>query len=197
MKSMIDVVFPLSGRILPADYAFVLWREVTRLLPWLEAEETSGILPLRAPEHGGDLLLPKRARLVLRIPEAFLAQAGVLSGQALDVGGHAIKAGEARERPLLPSPTLHAQLVASNAPEDEFLAAMGAEMRQLGIAGKLICGMRHALPGSAGKIAGYSLVVHELKPQDALRLQWQGLGGERHHGCGLFIPYKVIANLEG
>jgi CRISPR-associated protein Cas6 len=197
MKAMTDAVFAISGRTLPADHVFALWREVTRALPWLEAENASGILPLRAPEHGDDLLLPKRARLVLRIPETFRAHARLLSGQVLDVGGHALKIGDTRERPLQPSPTLHAQLVASNAPEHEFIAAMAAEMQQAGIAGKLICGKRHALPGSAGKIEGYSLVVHELKPQDALHLQWRGLGGERHFGCGIFIPYKVIANLGG
>jgi CRISPR-associated protein Cas6 len=197
MKAMTDVVFAISGRTLPADHAFALWREVTRVLPWLEAEKSAGILPLRAPEHGDDLLLSRRARLVLRIPADFLEQARQLSGQVLDVGGHTLAVEEARERPLQPSPTLHAQLVASSAPEEEFLAVMAAEMQESGIAGKLICGKRHALPGSAGKITGYSLVVHELKPQDALRLQWSGLGGERHFGCGIFIPYKVIANLDG
>jgi len=192
---MTDVGFAVSGRTLPADYAFALWREVTRALPWLEADETSGILPLRAPEHGGDLL-PRRARLVLRIPADCLARALQLSGQELDVGGHLLAVGEARERPLQSSSTLHAQLVASGAPEEEFLVAMAGDMRKSGIAGKLICGKRHVLPGSAGTITGYSLVVHELEPHDALRLQYRGLGGERHFGCGLFIPYKEIANLD-
>jgi Cas6 Crispr len=70
-------------------------------------------------------------------------------------------------------------------------------LKKSGIAGKLICGKRHILPGSGGKIAGYSLVAHELTPEDALSLQCCGLGGERHFGCGMFIPYKVIANLDG
>lgn len=197
MKAMTDVVFAVSGRTLPADHVYALWREVMRVLPWLESEESAGILPLRAPEHGDDLLLPRRARLVLRVPADLLAQARQLSGQVLDIGGHELAVGEARERPLQPSPTLHAQLVASSAPEGEFIAAMASEMQTAGITGKLICGKRHALPGSAGNIMGYSLVVHELKPQDALRLQCRGLGGERHFGCGIFIPYKVIANLDG
>ncbi|HEY5993788.1 MAG TPA: type I-MYXAN CRISPR-associated protein Cas6/Cmx6 [Gallionellaceae bacterium] len=193
---MTDVIFALSGRSLPADYAYALWREVARVLPWL-AEAGAGIMPLRAPEQGDDLLLHKRARLVLRIPAGLLEQARQLSGKSLDVGGHALAVGEARERPLQPSPTLHAQLVASSAPEDEFLQAMASEMQGHGIAGKLICGKHHTLPGSEGKISGFSLVVHELKPQDALRLQGCGLGGERHFGCGIFIPYKVITNLDG
>ncbi len=194
---MTDVIFALSGQSLPADYAFALWHEVVRVLPWLEAKENAGILPLRSPEHGTDLWLPKRARLVLRIPADLAERAQQLSGQMLDVAGHALAVGEATERPFQPSPTLHAQLVASNVPEEEFLPAMASEMQKSGIAGKLICGKHHTLPGSAGRISGFSLVVHELKPQDALRLQSCGLGSERHFGCGLFIPYKVISNLDG
>jgi CRISPR-associated protein Cas6 len=192
---MTDAVFAVTGQMLPADYAFALWREVARLQPWLETEENAGLLPLRAPEHGNDLLLPRRTRLVMRIPADRLAQAVGLSGHELDLGGYPLVIGKVRERPLQPSPTLHAQLVASSATEPEFLAAMADDMRRYGIAGKLICGKRHEMPGSAGKIAGYSLVVHELPPKDALHLQWRGLGSERHFGCGIFIPYKPIANL--
>lgn len=194
---MTDVTFALNGRSLPADHAYALWREVARVLPWLAAERQAGILPLRAPEHGDDLLLPRRARLVLRVPAALAQQARQLSGQVLDVGGHALEVGDARERPLQPSPTLHAQLVASAGPEQEFVAGTMKELRALGIGGKLICGKRYALAGSEGRISGFSLVVHELKPHESLRLQYTGLGGERRHGCGIFIPYKVIANLDG
>lgn len=197
MTEMTDVTFALSGRSLPAGHAFALWREVARILPWLDAEPQAGILPLRAPEHGDDLLLPRRARLALRIPAGLVEQARQLSGRVLDVGGHALLVGEARERALQPSPTLHAQLVASAGSEDEFLAVMGGELRTLGIHGGLICGKRYTLAGSEGKIAGFSLVVHELKPQESLHLQWSGLGGERRLGCGMFIPYKAIANLDG
>lgn len=197
MKEMTDVVFSLAGRDLPADHAFALWAELTRVLPWLGGEEQAGILPLRAPEHGDALLLPRRARLVLRVPASRALEAQALCGQGLDVGGHALTVGEARERPLQPSPTLHAQLVASEAAEDAFLAAMQSELERAGIAGKLICGKRHTLPGSSGAIAGYSLVLHDLKPQAALSLQCCGLGAKRHLGCGVFIPYKVIANLDG
>lgn len=197
MTEMTDVTFALSGHSLPADHAFALWREVARRLPWLEAERQAGILPLRAPEHGDDLLLPRRARLAVRIPAGLVAQARQLSGQVLDVGGHALIVGEGRERALQPSPTLHAQLVASDAAEEEFLATMAGELHGLGISGELICGKSYVLAGSAGKIAGYSLVVHGLKPQQSLHLQWNGLGGERRYGCGMFIPYKLISGLDG
>lgn len=197
VTEMTDVTFALSGHGLPAGHVFALWREVARVLPWLEAEPQAGILPLRAPEHGDDLLLPRRARLALRIPAGLVQQARQLSGRALDVGGHALAVGEAKERALQPSPTLHAQLVACTGSEEDFLGGMEGELRAQGIHGRLICGKRYTLAGSEGKIAGFSLVVAELKPQESLHLQWCGLGGERRFGCGIFIPYKAIANLDG
>ncbi len=197
MREMTDMIFALTGSSLPADYAVSLWHEVVRVLPALEHEAAAGILPLRAPEHGSDLLLPRRARLVLRIPAVMQEEAQQLCGRKLDMEGYTLEVGECRNRPMQATPTLHAQLVASSSAEEDFLAAMAEEMHASDIAGKLICGKKHMLPGSDGRISGYSLVVHELKPQDALHLQWCGLGGERHFGCGMFIPYKVIANLDG
>ena len=127
LPEMTDVVFSLSGKDLPADYAVSLWREVARIVPALEGIDTAGILPVRAPEHGSDLRLPRRARLVLRTPVALLGEVRCLSSKMLDVAGHALALGEAKERPLQPSPTLHAQLVASEAEEEEFLAGQRGE----------------------------------------------------------------------
>lgn len=197
MSEMVDVVYALEGDSLPAEHASLLWREVVRVLPWLGSVPEAGILPLRPPGQDDDLLLSRRARMVLRIPADHVDQALQLTGQTLDVGGHAIKVGEGKPRPLQATPTLHAQLVASELPEAAFVEAMTIALQDLGIAGKLICGKHHVLSGSGGKIAGYSLVVHELKPEASLQLQCCGLGGERHLGCGMFIPYKVIANLDG
>lgn len=196
MKQMTDMIFTLAGSTLPGDHARLLWQEVVRALPWLEAEEQAGIAPLRAPEPGRELLLSRRARMVLRVPADQAERARELCGQTLEVDGHRVTVGEARERPLQPAPTLHAHLVASDEAEGAFLESMAAEMKRAGIEGKLICGKAHSLTGNAGKVSGYSLVVHELKPDAALDLQCCGLGGERHLGCGIFIPYKVIANLD-
>jgi CRISPR-associated protein Cas6 len=192
---MTDLVFALSGRTLPAAHAYELWREVARVLPWLEGQKQAGILPLRANVMGSETLLPQRAKLVLRVPAGFLGQAQGLAGQALNVGGHTLLVGEGRERPLQPHATLHAQIVASHLDESEFLAAMADQLCDLGVDGRCMCGKFQVLEGSGGKIKGYSLVVHELEPLDSLHLQRAGLGGERHLGCGMFIPYKVIGHV--
>ena len=192
---MVDIAFDLKGNFVPAGYAFALWGEVVRCLPWLDGEKLAGILPLRAAESGENMLLPQRAKLVLRLPVEFAPQAMRLSGQELNVEGSTLRIGKAREKSLQPYPTLHAQLVESASEEEAFLAGMAGQLREMGITCKLICGKRHTVTSAKRSVAGYSLVLHDLKPEESLQVQRTGLGGERHFGCGIFVPYKAISGL--
>jgi CRISPR-associated protein Cas6 len=194
--AMIDIVYDLKGGMLPGEYAFMLWHELVRALPWLEGEELAGMLPLRGSLSGEALLLPQRAKLVLRLPQRLTQQAQQLSGQTLDVEGHALQVGAARQRPLQAHPTLHARLVASLNGENEFLEEVGERLRDLDVTCKWICGKHVVLQAGERAISGYSLVVHELNSEGSLRLQQVGLGMERRYGCGIFIPYKEISSLD-
>ena len=192
---MIDIAFDVKGSFVPAGYAFALWDEVVRCLPWLAAEEFAGILPLRAAASGENVLLPQRAKLVLRLPIELAPQAGPLSGQELDVEGSTLQVGKAREKSLQPHPTLHAQLVESNSEEDVFIADMADQLRDMEVACNLICGIRHTVTGAKQAVVGYSLVLHDLEPDASLQIQRTGLGGKRRYGCGIFVPYKAISGL--
>jgi CRISPR-associated protein Cas6 len=194
LPEMIDVTFALGGRSLPQAHAQELWWAVVRVLPWLEAEQAAGILPLRLSAGGEGVLLPQRARLVLRVPLALASQTQALSGQRLDIGGHELTVGEGKRRELQAHPTLHAHVVISARAEQEFLAEVAAELRELDVICQWICGRRVTLAGERS-IEGYSLVLHELKPLDSLRVQYAGLGNERRYGCGIFVPYKDIPDL--
>jgi CRISPR-associated protein Cas6 len=195
-SEMTDVVYDLRGELLPSGYVFELWRELVRVLPWLASEERAGILPLRGTERGAAMLLPQRIKMVLRVPQHRAQQAQDLCGQTLNVAGHELQVGTARLRPIQAHSTLHAHMVASDSDENQFLAEAEQGLNKLGITCKLICGKRVTWQGSQGSISGYSLVAHELKPEISLRLQVLGLGKERHHGCGIFVPYKAIAGLD-
>jgi len=194
VSEMIDIAFALGGRSLPQAHAYELWRAVARTLPWMETEPSVGILPLRTSASGGGELLPQRARLVLRVPALLASRSQALSGQILDVAGHELSVGEGKERSLHAHPTLHAHLVIGAREEQEFLAEIAAELRELDVTCKWICGKRTTITGEC-TMEGYSLVLHELKPQDSLRVQYAGLGSERRYGCGIFIPYKDIPDL--
>jgi CRISPR-associated protein Cas6 len=194
---MIDMVFDLSGVTPPASYPFVLWTEMLELAPQLAAHEYTGILPLRLPPNSAGTLLQKRAKLVIRLPVTVADQTGTrLSGQQIEVDGSKMKLGHGKKRPLQPYPTIHAHIVAGNSDEVLFMEDVKAEIGNMGISGNLICGKRSTLMGERQSIHGYSLVIHDLKPDASLKLQYAGLGSSHRFGCGIFIPYKVISGLS-
>ncbi len=193
---MIDVVFDISGGTLPATYPFALWNALVRHVQALETDASVGVLPLRTAASETGMLLPKRAKLVLRLPATFVTQSDALSGQQLDIEGNTLQLGNGKLRQIQPHSTLHAHLVVADEDEVRFLANVATRLAELNIAGKLLCGMRNSMQAPDRAIHGYSLVIHDLKPDASLRLQYTGLGADRKFGCGIFVPYKVISDLD-
>jgi len=195
---MVDVMFDLAGTTPPASYPFTLWAEILRLVPQLENRKHAGIQPLRLPDHVQGAQLHRRAKLILRCPAKLAEEVAIsLSGQPLSVEGTGLLLGRGKTRKLLPYPTLHAQMVAGAEDEILFMHDIEQQMRKLGISGKTICGKSHMLGSHGNAIRGFSLVIHDLKAEASLRLQYAGLGGARQYGFGIFIPYKLISGLDG
>lgn len=194
---MVDMMFDLEGGTLPATYRFALWAALLRHVPRLAEEKLVGVLPLRSTVNSQGMLLAKRAKLVMRIP-ATLAEsaASSLTGQRLDIDGSTLRLGDVKRRPIQPYPTIHAQLVTGSSDEVLFVEDIREQMGELGVAGKLICGKRLTVNCGQRSIHGYSLVLHDLKPDASLQLQYAGLGDDREFGCGIFVPYKVITGLS-
>lgn len=195
-SEMIDVVFEISGETLPVAYCYALWEELVRLAPQLMENEHIGVIPLRMPESNEVMLLPKRAKLILRLPHALADAVSGLSQQQIQVAGSVLRLGSSKARTIHPYSTLHAQLVTGAEDEVAFVAEVESALAALGVKAKLICGQRHTLTDGIRTISGYSLVLHDLTPNDSLRVQYAGLGKERRFGCGIFVPYKVISSLE-
>ena len=196
IPEMIDVVFDLAGETPPVSYPFALWSEIVRLSPPLGKHENIGILPLRLPANH-DATLHKRVKLIIRLPAALSEQAlSDLSGHDIAVDGRKLSIGPGKKRNLQSHPTLHAHMVAGNPDEVSFMADMSEQMQKLGVTGNLICGKRHTLTNGQQSVQGFSLVIHDLKPDASLRLQFAGLGGSRQFGCGIFIPFKVITGIH-
>jgi len=193
---MIDVVFELSGGTLDAGYPYALWDELTRLVPQLGETEKVGVIPLRGAESKEGMLLPKRAKLVLRLPQALAEVVSGLAQKQMHVSGSELRLGSCKTRPILPYSTLHAQLVTGAEDEVAFVAEVEASLAAMGVKAKLICGRHHTLAGNGRTISGYSLVLHDLSAEGSLLVQYAGLGNERRFGCGIFVPYKVISGLE-
>lgn len=196
IQEMVDAVFDVSGETLPATYRFTLWQILIGQLPELDKDESVGVLPIRTSNSATGMLVPKRAKLTVRVPAHLSQQVQRLAGQALHLGTLSLALGNGKLRPLQPYPTLHAHFVTGDTDESIFLAAMSARLEKLGIAGKLICGMRNSMDAPDQRLHGYSLVIHDLKPDASLRLQYAGLGSHRKYGCGIFVPYKAITDLD-
>jgi CRISPR-associated protein Cas6 len=193
---MTDAIFDIKGDTLPLDYPFALWESLVRHVPILESDQTVGIIPLRTMTSAEGMLLPKRAKLTLRLPRALTPYASSLSGLHIDIEGGALQIGSLKFRDLQAYPTLHAHLVNTDDDEVSFLNGVSARLAELNINAKLICGMRNHITSTARTISGFSLVIHDLKPDASLRLQYTGLGADRQYGCGIFVPYKVISDLD-
>ena len=191
----VDIAFELEGRNLDGDYSFALMREIARRLPWIESEPEAGIHPLRAAKtDAGALLLPRRAKLVLRLPRRRVQESMALRGQELSVGGHSLKVGAAKLRRLLPYATLYAHFVtAANDDEQSFLKDIGSRLQALQTPCELVCGKRRILHADAQEIVGYSLMLHGLGQEHSVLVQRVGLGDNRMLGCGIFVGHKSVA----
>jgi CRISPR-associated protein Cas6 len=192
---MVDVVFDAAGKTLPAEHAFGLWRAIVRWLPWFEGEARAGIHRLRtAPTGYGVVLLARRAKLALRVPERRLGETLALAGKTLDVDGSVLVIGAGVVRPLSPWATLHAAHVAVGiGGEARFQDEVAQWLTALGLANEFITGRRRTVAAAGREIAGFSVVLPGLGHADSLRVQFEGMGGDRALGCGIFVPYKSIA----
>lgn len=153
--------------------------------------------PLRAVQTShGIALIAQRAKLVLRLPAARLPDALHLQDVGLDVGGSALRVGKGHARTLRPSGTLSAHRVATDAGDDvAFEADVARSLQRMGIACGFISGRRRQGTAGGRAIAGFALTLHGLGAVDSLRIQCEGLGGDRRLGWGIFVPAKAIAGI--
>jgi CRISPR-associated protein Cas6 len=192
---VVDIVFGLRGRVVDLDHADRLWRGLHLRMPWLDGEEGAGVHPLAGVSRGdGEMYLTRRARLTLRLPRHRGDDARMLVGARLDLGGEVEVADETTVRPLAPAKVLYSPFVTmGETDEGRFLAACREQLAAAGIVGDLVCGKARQATGEYGGWSGFSLMVHGLGAEESLRLQRQGLGGERKRGCGIFVPHKAVA----
>ena len=191
---MVDVAFGLSAPLLPPDYEWPLYREVARVVPWIRDFPGAGIHPVRvALGADGALLVPRRSKLVLRIPRERLCAASALEGAVLELGTTRVRIGAATLRKLAPAPTLYAaRVVTGDADEAAFSAVIARELDALGVPRRFMCGRRALVRLERGTAAAFSVAVHGLGEDASMLLLDMGLGRGRAIGCGLLVPHKTI-----
>ena len=190
----VDVAFSLRGGSIPADHGWRLFRLLAERLDWLAAEPNAGVHPIRGSRAvAGRIYLGVRARLMLRLPRERAEQSFALAGARFDLGD-GVEVGSARLRQLFAHGTLYSQFVTTGTPDEAaFHRDVSAKLRGAGIECKVICGRERRAQTQGAEIVGYSLMLHELSPEQSLRMQAAGLGGQRKLGCGIFVPHKSAA----
>ena len=209
MDEVVDAVFAIECRSLPVDHAWALSAAVQAALPWFAGEPQAGLHTVHGaasgagwvrPEGEGAVLqLPRRTKLVLRIPAHRLQDAAALSGQTLDVAGHPMRVGRVSPRPLVRIASLFSRSVIFEGAADEaaFVAATIEALRALGVeASTMLCGRDVSLATPEGTYRTRSLMLTVATPAQSLLLQRQGLGEARKLGCGIFIPHKDVGDLR-
>lgn len=192
--SSADFAFAVSGDRIEPDYPSGLHRALAAALPWLDDESQTGVHPMRGlTPCAGSLMVGGRTRIVLRAPTQRAADCARLEGVRLEVPAPLL-VGRVTMRELLAYPVLHSRLVVTGARDEmDFMADVERGMAELELDCEMIVGRRGELPTDAGRLMGFSLMLHGLSAAESLRLQEHGLGQHRKLGCGLFVPHKAIA----
>jgi CRISPR-associated protein Cas6 len=192
---MVDVAIPLAGATLPRDHRRALADALDAVLPWLAATPGAGAHRIKVVDGDeASALVPRRARLLLRVPRARLPAVGALAGREMLLEGHRMRLGPPAPRELLAHRTLYAELVVAGGDgELAFLERVDTELRALGVTCRRVCGRERTTDGGAGRLAGFGLMLDALSPVDSLRILENGIGAHRRLGCGLFVPHRCAA----
>jgi len=75
--------------------------------------------------------------------------------------------------------------------ETEFLDECAQALEAIGVSGRMVCGKAQVRLGEDGEMHGFSLMLHGLSNEHALRLQQRGLGRARKIGCGIFVSHRT------
>ena len=206
---IVDLVFDIQCRELPVDHANNLSRALAELLPQLNQDPRLGVHAVHLagsqngwerpdPKLGQKLILSRSTKLTLRVPKEQLQQVqDALHGADLDIDGCALRIGKSKAKKLSSQGTIFSRYVVLEPGEDSdenaFLQRIVAQLGEQGIrVKKALCGMTSSVAGPDGPVQTRSIMIADLRPEESIRLQQEGIGPMRHMGCGIFIPHKGI-----
>lgn len=212
---IVDISFKIECAGLPADHSYALYTELVKLLPWFADGDsgmhlvhiTNSVNGWHRPEQSTtSIMLPsKRTKLTLRIGNEKLDETKQTLDGAVLLLQHQLLEQEFQVKLSKPSvkylsemTTLQSRhvLTGEDETEDDFLARTGRALEELGISvKKMVCGKRYSYWMPEKMVFARSLLLADLKHEDAAKLQKVGLGKMQKFGFGLFIPHKEVVNM--
>lgn len=200
----LDLVFAMvCTHPLPADHGYLLYSAVSRMLPGTHQADGYGIHPIRGRQLGGRTLqLAEHSRLAIRTDADQIARFLPLSGKSLQLLDRTLRLGVPQVRSLAPAPALYSRLVTIKLPDmaaqpsevasEAFVAAVRRQLDALCISPEagLSPGKRRTVRIKDKEVVGYELLLDGLTAEESITVQEHGLGGRRHMGCGIFVPFR-------
>ena len=202
----LDLLFKISCSSLPLDHGYELSQQILKHVPWLENEAMAGIHQIHVAESANGWMRPddpendilcvsRRTKMTLRVPVNRLDDIRALTGQTLNIKGHAVKVGDFTTRKLSKLTTIFARYVDTQGKRDEneFLEDMFQLLLDKGIkVKKMMSGLLLAHHSADGEILTRKLMLSDLDVQQSMLLQEQGIGDKKMLGMGIFLPHKGI-----
>ena len=189
----VDLAFRVMGTKLPVDHGYALYSAVSRLVPEIHEAKAIGIHPIRGRYVGeGSLHATPSSRLIFRLPDDQIRPFLKLAGKSLEVDSDRLRVGVPETRVLRPAANLYARLVTIKGfmEPDTFLEAARRKLQEMGVTADLRVGERRTLRVKDKQVVGFEVTALRLDAEDSLRLQEVGIGGRRHMGCGVFVPFR-------
>lgn len=206
---VVDLIYHIKCRSLPLDHAHSFSRAVIEKLDWIVTEPQAGIHLIHGAESGNGWMRPDdtenqllhlshRARMMLRVPRHRIEAAEQLTGETLDIDGHALEVGKAKIKLFSTLPTQFSRYIVipesiSADDEEAFMGYVAAEIAALDIkVRKMLCGRAHCFRLPEGSVNTRSIMLADLEVEEAVALQQSGVGDQQSMGFGLFIPHKGV-----
>ena len=209
----LEIQFVLRGKTLPADHGYALYSAVKKSLQDAGNEDLPKDLPKDIhlctisgiPDRAGMIYLNRGSRFRVRCPsDQMQLWYRFLQNQVFDIRGHLIRLVQPRITLPEASGTLVSRLVTFKLDAIDhaevpryFLESCQKGLERLDVQGKAFIPSdpdgdlaRRTVQIKDKKILGFSVVVEGLGNDDSLKLQWHGLGGRQHFGCGWFYPVR-------
>ena len=200
---IIDLSFMLQGDTVPLNHGYSLFSAVSRIVPDMHNQERIGIHPIRGIRNApGVLSIIPQSRLRLRIESEKIGDFLTLAGSQLNLNGHLLDIGIPRSESLSPATNLASRMVTIKGmmEPEKLLESAKRQLIDLQISGTpelVISGASSTPPAPIRRVlriqnrtvVGFALHVNGLTAEESIKLQEIGLGGRRHMGCGIFVPY--------
>jgi CRISPR-associated protein Cas6 len=202
-SEMIDLSFSVDCKELPYDHAYELSSEIINLIPDIMEDKRNAIQTLHGPMSGNgwvradgeNIFLSKRAKLFLRVNKLQVDKIRDIEGKKIKLFGHDLSIGKSKVKTFLVVRDLFCRFVSCNEdlPEDMFLEQVQKELGAHNVhINKALCGQSKKILFGDEALHTRSLMIADLSKEESIRLQEEGVGGQRLYGCGIFLPHKSI-----